>query len=441
MGREIQTPGAGGHGLSGSRERVAQQECTRLRVANALYRWRLEAPKRTGMCAAPSALILDDGELDRVEQVLRRLGAELLRLKGDKIGRSVPQPQDLLITSGRRALKMPLRNANKGEKSDPIWICIHSQDFLPLRRRLRELGVHYLVQSTLDAESLRLLLLQVLYRGAERRQNPRLPLGGDLSYRHAGSGQKAKLADLSLSSCRILGEEDLLAGTDLSLVLPPALTGDSKVELRGTVIRSIKAEPLRGIPRYSVAIRFQELEAEASKQLQAMMSGDHVGTRVTPLAVRHGQPPVTAPSASTATHASIAESSAAEESGNQPRQPRREYRRQVLSFGASSEEAPQVALGCDLSLSGVRIMDHPSIPLGREVRLALYGASREEPVILNATVVRHDAEKGMAFQFAALSPSQLTQLRKLSGGLPALESLAEASDTPLVVSRVMTDDE
>ena len=57
--------------------------------------------------ALPSVLLLDDGELDGVHRMLRRIGADVERLQGRAIGRSLPCPRDLLIGSVQRTLEAP----------------------------------------------------------------------------------------------------------------------------------------------------------------------------------------------------------------------------------------------------------------------------------------------------------------------------------------------
>ena len=132
------------------------------------------------MSTLPSVLLLDDGELEQVHQILRRLGADYVRLQGEEVGSAVPKPRDLLISSCRWALEMPQLESSEDEPHDPVWVCVHGQDFLPLRQRLRELGVHYLVHAALDQESLRLFLLQLVNRDLQRRKQLRIPLGDSI---------------------------------------------------------------------------------------------------------------------------------------------------------------------------------------------------------------------------------------------------------------------
>jgi hypothetical protein len=123
------------------------------------------------MDPVPSALLLDDGELGRVRSVLARLGVEFEHHTGYEGDGGVFRPRQLLVTSVTRAGFASELETLDGEACDPIWVCAHNQDFLPMRERLRGLGAHYLISSGLDPEAMRLFFLQVLHRGVERRRS------------------------------------------------------------------------------------------------------------------------------------------------------------------------------------------------------------------------------------------------------------------------------
>ena len=84
------------------------------------------------MSAAPSVLVLDDGELDHFQIVLRRLGVDFKRRVGGRSGVAVEMPRDILLTTWRRALKMPRLQMAPGVVDEPVRMCVHGQDFLPL---------------------------------------------------------------------------------------------------------------------------------------------------------------------------------------------------------------------------------------------------------------------------------------------------------------------
>ena len=145
----------------------------------------------------PEALILDDGELDRHCRTLQQLGVVPLRVSGRQVRDGLPMPTSLLITNGRHTLTMPQLTVS-GLGSAPTWICVHTQDFHPLRERLRSLGVHYLVQSHASESTLDLFFAQLAHEGTNRRKEERLPMGCTIQIQwQRRAPRKARLCDLS----------------------------------------------------------------------------------------------------------------------------------------------------------------------------------------------------------------------------------------------------
>jgi hypothetical protein len=386
------------------------------------------------MSASPSVLLLDDGELEQVHRVLMRLGADYVRLQDEEVGSAVPKPRDLLISSCRWALEMPQLESSEDEL-DPVWVCVHNQDFLPLRQRLKELGVHFLVHTALDRESLRLFLLQLVNRGLQRRKQLRIPLGDSIQCGAVGGRlDVATLADLTTDMCRILGPGPVEPETAFRVILPEALAGGKRLEIEGSVVRSVECESDSGDPVYSILVDLAHLEPEARAEVGKVLSGERIGTRVTRLAERSSEEPA------------AVEPETSDESPEPPavsrtesrRHPRAEYHRPVGILDFDDSGAFQTAFGHDLSIEGVRIVEHPGLDVGAVVTLALYGGSREEPVIVEATVVRDAGEDGLALVFNSVSESQKREIERLSGGRPRLESLR--ADVPrrgaVVVARV-----
>ncbi len=380
------------------------------------------------MSPAPSVLLLDDGELDRVHRMLQQLGVDCVRLQKAEIRGVVPKPRDLLISSCDRTLEMPQLESSQEVPLDPVWVCVHNQDFLPLRQRLRELGVHFLVHMALDQESLRLFLLQLLNRGPNRREQLRLPLGDSIQCGAVDAKlEPATLADLTADMCRVISPRAAEPETAIRIVLPESLGGGERLELQGCVVRSAECESRSGESMYSILMRLDGLDPEARAQVEKLVRGEQIGTRVTPLAERSSGDPV--PSA-TVPREEVAEPQAEAETAprsERRRHPRSEYGRTVGILDFEDSDRSQTALGHDLSLEGVRIVGLSGLAVGSEVTLALYGGSREEPVVLEATVLRDDGEDGQALVFKSVSDSQRHALEKLRAASPPLESLRDAA--------------
>jgi len=415
------------------------------------------------MSSAPSVLLLDDGELDHVHRMLKRIGADYVRIQKDEVRGAVEKPRDLLISSCQRSLDVPRLESTEDVPLDPVWVCVHNQDFLPLRQRLRELGVHFLVHTALDEESLRLFLLQLLRRDMDRRGQLRLPLDDLVQWRAPGSGlEPAKLIEFSSDACRILSACAAEPETATSILLPAALGRAEKLELQGRVVRCSECEPRTGGRAFSIVVQLDDLEPEARAQVERLVRGQQIGTRVTPLAERLPGDPEPQASEPQASEVAAAESQAPEpqasktqapalcEEAQEPlaltedaeverrRSPRWGYAGQVDILDFDDSDAAQTALGRDLSFRGVRIVGHSGLEAGSVVTLALYGGRREEPVVVEAKVVRDDGEEGMGLTFGSATASQRRAIEKLIAGLPLVESLSDSDKERdgVVVARV-----
>lgn len=395
----------------------------------------------------PSVLLLDDGDLSRFTRLLKEIGADFVRLEKHEITGSLPRPRDLLITNGSRALDMPSL-AGDADEPEPVWICMHNQDFLPLRQRLRDTGVHFLIHHALDLESLRLLLVQLLYRGRERRRSRRLPIRCDATVREASDVRIVKVVELSREACRIATERRLAPGREVGIALPQTLGGGRPLELAATVRSCTESGSAPAGRSFSVVLDLGPLAPAAREQLDAVMDGLQIGTRVSALS----EPPLR-PScdASGTSRADGVDVEAADDPGGveAPEDPRRggapddrraherfSYGRRVLALGVPDEDEI-VALGHDLSTAGIRLSGSFDLEPGTRLTLAMHGGVREEPVLAPAVVARNDGPDGLALRFEDLPPDRAAQIERLASGRPVIESLREEiSRGRVVVSRV-----
>jgi len=383
---------------------------------------------------AASVLVLDDGELDRLQQVLERIGADFERLSGDAVPDALEAPRDLLITSGRRAMRMPQLHGPASDGADPYWICIYDVDFRPLRERLRALGVHFLIHGDVDAESVRLFLLQLLHRGEERRRCRRIPLRCELEIEVGSDRRKVQLVEISGDTCRFVTDRDIPGGVPATLRLPTTLTAGEPCELKARRIRAAPCEASDGSSALAIVVGFGELEPEAREQLRKLLAGAQTGTRVTPLAAEPQAPQPCGPGSDPPARPPVAWDP--ERDADRRAHPRYAYDRRVEALRWSSDTGPRVALGKDLSLSGVRVVTSSRPAVGARVKLALYGAPREEPVVVEAEVVRVNGAES-SLRFLEVDEETERQLEKLQGTPPLVESLQAESAAPLVVGRML----
>ncbi|HEY5656719.1 MAG TPA: PilZ domain-containing protein [Myxococcota bacterium] len=391
------------------------------------------------MSNAPSVLVLDDGELERLQQVLERLGSDFVRLTAEGIPKEVEAPRDLLITSGRRAMSMPRVVTRAQIAPKPFWVCIYDQDFRPLRERLRSLGVHFLIRGEVDAASVRLFLLQLLHRGAERRRCRRIPLHCEMELEIGADRRKVRLVEISGETCRFITDRDIPGGARVTLRLPTSLTGGESYDLKGRRIRAAACESPVGESALAIVVGFRDLEPDARAQIEALLAGSQKGTQVTPLA---DEPEPEIAEEAAAPEPTLAPPQSAPEPWDPARDGERRgharcvYDRRVEALRWSTDEGPRVALGKDLSLSGVRVVTSSRPHVGARVTLALYGGPREEPIVVEAEVVRVSGAES-SLRFITLGRNERAQLEKMAGQRPNFESLQAEHEEGLVVARML----
>jgi hypothetical protein len=376
-----------------------------------------------------SVVLLDDGELDRVRLILERLGTDFALCRRPASPGDIPVARELLITSVRRALEVGPARPREDAAVPPVWLCVHGQDFGQLRSQLRDLGVHYLVHSSVDQETLRLLVAMLLHDRGERRARARLPLGREVRLRLGTMTLAGKLVELSAAAARVRVEQLVEEGDWVSLELPPELRSSALDALSGHVTRAERESAAGGREAWSVALELDPLAPEAHAELESILRGDHPGTLVSVLA----EPPSREPE--TPKPSAPAKSGAAE----RRRSERRAYRRRVAALTAFDADAPQVVLGHDLSAEGIRIARQPGLVVGQRLALGLYGAAGGAPLVIEATVVCDHGARGLGLAFQGVRPEQRRQLEQLVGTLAPLESLLDDAETGrgIVVSRLL----
>ena len=113
---------------------------------------------------------------------------------------------------------------------------------------------------------------------------------------------------------------------------------------------------------------------------------------------------------------------------------RQSYKRSVL---AAANGATRVLIGRDLSKGGMRVEPHPSLVVGDELKLVIYGNSRRQPLAAKALVARDDGEDGCVLHFKDLSPQASAKLEKLMASLPSLRSTHPDARINVVAAEVV----
>lgn len=372
------------------------------------------------MKTTPPVLIVDDGELDDVRDILADLGAEFALLRGGAIPDQVPPPSRLFVATPRRAHLAQHWKPKNGEPG-PLCVGIVAEDSNTLRGMLRRLGFQLLIRRPVNPYALRLLLLRALYAGEERRGEDRVPIGAPVAYRSGLRRRTGTIAELSRRGGRLLTETPPPAGSriTLQLVVPD---GGRSLALRARVIRS-SGEPVVG-EQHAVAFSFEEREraADVQRLLQHYKSGPARLEAEIEDDLHEGEPrlPLAAPSSD----------------AERRKHERVVFRREVIGL---SEEAATVLMGHDLSIGGMRVEGTPDLEVGKKLKLAVFGAPREEPILVRALVTR--AEDGTyGLQFVDVGADAASRLEHLVAHLPSVESLEgeEVEGLGTVVTRIVS---
>jgi hypothetical protein len=389
------------------------------------------------MTTTPSVLLLHDGELDDVRELLEELGADYVHLRGGEIPERVDPPEKLFIATSRRATVAgewpPVRRG-----PHPLTkIGIVSEDSNTLRSMLRRIGFDLLIRRPVHPYALRLLILRALFRGDERRRERRVPVGYEISYRGGIKRRKAMLVEFNTRGCRLLSDQPIRIGSRLTLDLPPEVTGGRSLQLQAKVVRSVvDGRGTRG-EQYAVGLCFEKMRVGKRRQLIEILKKRVSGPLVLSEAMARASGAVSKlPAPAPARGGGSTPIAAPGSVEDRRKDPRAAFEGSVSSL---DDEADLVLMGRDLSMGGMRVEPHPQLEMGKTFRLAIYGAPREEPFIIRATVVRNHGDDGVGLRFEQITGGVAARLESLVAGLPSVESLhgGEADALGSVVSRIL----
>jgi hypothetical protein len=420
------------------------------------------------MSQSVSVLLLDDGELDDVQKILEHAKIPFGRVRGASIVEGMRGPTDLLVATPRRIHAVQAVEHGHPDGSAPVRIVVTNGDSNTLRDQLRKVGFDYLVRRPVHPEALRLLILHAIYSGEERRTEPRVSIGCDVTFKCGLMPRTGLLADLSTRGCRLLARRAIDMGRRIKLHIPVALGASEPIVLRGQVVRSRFDENVGAAGLYSVGILFEKMPNSARQELEWIIEERSVG----PYSLNEGSereadeenlmevrgireipaanirsdpryepdfpgsaPPVdsaaeedkplasiesTEPAFDASAFVSPSSGESAESSADRRRIRRAAFTAKVPAFGS---RALRVLVGRDLSMHGMRVESSPELTVGDRLHLAIYGNPDEEPFLLWATVDRDDGDGSMVIAFDELHSVVAGQLEKLIVSLPSVESL------------------
>jgi hypothetical protein len=418
----------------------------------------------------PAVVVIDSGELDDVVVLLEEHGVEFARTTvrdaSDLGGWTLPRC--LLVTTPRLALALRVPRHGAGENL--VSIVIGETDSATLRRQIQRIGFQYLVSRPVHPEALRLLLLQAVYRGRNRRKNGRLAIGCEVKWSLRWRRRCDPMLEISMNGCRLLTDSDVPIGRRVKIRVPPANAGRRGIALRGHITRCESVHTRGDRVRFAVSVAFEQLRDKNACDLEQLLALRATGpatldrSRWTPPTASAPNPiqieapdgvpaepegtdfanieapdgvPAEPKGIDLASGESENVTAAASPDPDAPDVPLREttgrrrgarrmFRSEVVALAPDIDRVIHTLVGRDLSRYGLRVEAHPLIALGDQIRVGLYDAyddSTGEPLLVNAVVARDDGLRGLLLRFESTDAATLEQIELHIKTLTPIESL------------------
>lgn len=409
--------------------------------------------------SGPPAVILDDGDLDDVVALVSEMTPEPVRILAkdlDQIDR-LPQASRAFLTTAR--LAMELRLPPSGGPPECVAIAVAEDESQTVTASLRRLGFDYVVRRPVHPEALRLLLLQALFRGNDKRVGDRAALGCEVTWRIGWKRGRGIASEISSRGCRLLAREAVEMGSRISLRIPERAAGGKSLTLRGRVFRRDPGTSRLGADGASLAVLFEGLSAKTQGRLDELVLELSHG----PVALereageRPPRPPEPPREGRVITLSGDVEHEPAapeEPPGVRPgqrapfspierrREPRGVLNREVVALDAQAHRVTHTLLGSDLSRSGMRVEPHPALSVGERLRVGLYDATSPDPLIVEASVARDDGERGLVLLFDRTDAAIRAALERVVAALPAVQSLGgERESERVFLSEILLTEE
>ncbi len=368
------------------------------------------------MSSAAPVLVIDDGELESVRLLLDELGAESEHASSRALG-TVAHPSRLLVTTAQIAHSLRLERTLVPGPNRSTWIAFVSGDSKMQKNLLQKAGFDFLVREPVHPAALRVLLQRALFHGSDTRRAPRVAFGYPVRYRTGFWRRAATLVDLSPRGCRLLLTSAMKDKGAIRVQIPRELAGGKAFELAGHAVRVSPADREGGAAaELSVGVRFSPMSDRAKTSLRSVLADRVIGPASLAVAV-----PLT-PAKSRPADGKPAPSAIAPPRRKKRLNARAKYRKQLTAVEGGDA---YMILCLDLSIGGMRIEPVEGLGMGAKLNLAIQLNGPQEPVMVEATVVRDDGDNGLALRFDWLSSESKRRVERLLVTLPAIEPLQD----------------
>ncbi len=248
-------------------------------------------------------------------------------------------------------------------------------------------GLDYVLRRPLDPQALRLLLAHLLDESSERRGARRAAVDLRVPARLGLRRLEARMLEVSATGARLALPRRAAVGRRLRFQLPASGDGARACWIGGRVVR-FEPDGRGGF----AGVAFTEVPLAAQGRLRLLADPPRPSER--------------------------------------RRDARHVYGRRVIARGAAR---PQVLLGRDLSMGGMRVASDGSLDVGSELEIALHVRAGGVPLVVRCEVARDDGPRGVFLRFQKLSDAERSYLAGMVSELPGLE----AQSGSVVVSEVV----
>jgi hypothetical protein len=420
-----------------------------------------DAPQRT-QTEAPKpprpriAVLVGGSDLDEIAEILRGLDVETIRCGPYDPQLAALDDASLLVVSGEIAMSDPI----PVDTDLLVGIAVCGDISETMRSQIRQQGFRYLLRSRIHPEALRLLLRYAVYAERDRRGRVRHPVGCEVSWRVGWRRNRGRLLDISREGCCLLVEDGPRVGERISIKIPAETIGGKALTLRGKVLRSTPNAAHSGNERTALGVILNKITPSVQRALVDLCERWSESPPMLPPSERRQSAPPAVEMRDEGTHApkpQAEDSQILVENRSETRPENSTSTGSQDSSSADTLQSPlrgvfereivqvdealrvvQALLGRDLSIDGIRVVRQLGLTPGDKLRLALFDAAQQEPMILSAEVSRDDAGSGLFLRFVDLSSEARARVEGIIATLPTIESIDPHGDAKVVPAGVVS---
>jgi hypothetical protein len=358
---------------------------------------------------APEALVIDDGELDDVVEILAELGVKTERQSppGDTLPANWIRPQRLLVVTARRALKLRLSLGTESQTF--LAISVAANEARMVCSAVRRLGYHYAVSRPIHPLAMSMLFRQTIFPDNESRVIPREVLGCSVDWWCSwGRKRPGVILDISQVGCQLLAHEAVPLGSVVKIRVPEGLARGRAMTLNGEVMwSSLEAGGTR------LGVAFGELSDRTAERLQDVLAlPGPCSLKGDPLLL--DEEAIASERLRTKSEKAFVE---------RRLKIRAAMNQEVVALEHQTSRIMHVLISSDLTVDGMRVEAHPSLSIGDQMDLALYENSEGDPLMLSALVARDDGRLGWWLRFVGVTPEAHTRILEALDRFPPVTRL------------------